>query len=170
MSPLVVVGAIVGNEPILGIIGAIVSAIVLAVVGWGRVRNVDVPRVAFWAQAPSVGLADPRVDPGDLREAMAFWSRLGWQFGDILDGPGDITIAPWDPVLGLDNPEGVGVTVSNTGSLRQRSTVRCREPNVTTLVHELGHALGLGHPVNPPTGHPMHPKKPGIHDHRGLTA
>lgn len=106
-------------------------------------------------------LDDTGVDIEALDQAVAWWVGLGHQVE--LGCPGSVRLEADETLreLGLTHAR------SNQG-LMVEATIRVR-PKARALViaHELGHALGYEHPPAPPSGHMMHPTRPGW-DSRGL--
>ena len=163
------------------VVGATISAAFLAVIGWGQVRKVTVPQPATWGHVPTVCASGEGVDAAALRRAVTEWRdhghpvRLDCNAPDVL-----VTLDPgleggtdWnaeDPEHALDDlPQTWGVTRCQAldGELLS-CTIRVH-PRAEALAytHELGHALGYQHPPLCPSGHLMHPSRPGW-DWRGL--
>lgn len=156
----------------LGIAGGVLSAIFGGVIIWGRARRVKVPVVAVWPRIPTVGVEPGSVEPAIVEKAVAWWQRRGWDIGPVRLGTGDITIRDWNPArFNGDDPHGwCGLDLTADGDEIVSADVMVAKPKLVHVVHELGHALGLMHPNMCPTGHPMHPREPGLRDTRGLEA
>lgn len=149
-------------------------AVTLAAVGavvWGRVRTVDVPQVAVWADVPAV-CAGPGVPLAALDTALEWWAERGhhatrscdaWTVSIDVDPTIDQRASVEDVTLTH------GLTVLHAeGGVAVAAEIRVL-PHASALVlaHELGHALGYQHPPAAPTGHLMHALRPGW-DGRGL--
>lgn len=146
--------------------GLAVSAAIAGVVAWGRVRSVTVPRPARWASAPRIWRGSG-VDRARLEEAIRWWRARGHDLW--IGGPSEPSAIL---VVAQPQPEGrAGNTrcwATPDGSTLVRAEVEVRpEADALTIAHELGHALGYLHPVAAPSGHLMHPSRPGW-DGRGL--
>lgn len=164
-------------------IGAALSAAILGIFAWGRVRSVDVPQPASWEHTPVVCAADG-VDRPALRSAVDAWRehghpvRLGCDEADIT-----LTVDPSldtdDGGLRTDDGDGTHVLdgVSQTWGVTRCQAVGMRltacairmhpRGGALAYTHELGHALGYLHPPLCPSGHLLHPSRPGW-DWRGL--
>lgn len=158
------------DHTLLGVIGGVVSAAVAGVVAWGRLRRVDVTRVGSWLGAPTIAVADLE-DLAVVVQAARWLRELGWPIGRVsAGGAGDIRVVPWNPArFNGDDPRGWTGLDFYPGTTRIRSaTVMLRERSKVAAVHELLHAMGCDHPPWCPTGHPLHPRRPGLRDTRGL--
>lgn len=146
--------------------GLAVSAAIGGLVAWGRVRSVSVPRPARWATPPRIWRGSG-VDREALEVAIRWWRARGhdvW-IGGASDPSAILVVAQ-------PQPEGrAGSThcwATPDGATLVRAEVSVAPgADALTLAHELGHALGYEHPVAPPSGHLMHPSRPGW-DGRGL--
>jgi hypothetical protein len=161
------------NDPRLLAAGLALSALVAGIIGWGRVRSVEVPRPVRWEQVP-VLCAEPGVSGPDLLEAVRWWQAQGHALRVSCDAPTvrvrlDITIDTRDSVEDLGTTH--GLTLLRAEGARAVSAEVRVLPGGDALVyaHELGHALGYQHPRGAPTGHMLHPSRPGW-DGRGLAA
>jgi hypothetical protein len=161
------------NDPRLLAAGLALSALVAGFIGWGRVRAVEVPRVGRWEAVPIV-CARPEVDETALREAVRWWEAQGHELR--------LSCTRWTVWVGVDptidtrdSVEDLGTTHGWTAVAVQDGIARSAEvrvlPGSDALVyaHELGHVLGFVHPKAAPSGHMMHPFRPGW-DSRGLAA
>lgn len=173
------------SKTILGTIGAAVSVAVLGIIGWGRVRSVDVPHPRTWDHRPALALDDStgKVDRALLNEARGQWREHGHDAACCTSATPDVVISV-DPTLDTDpgtcGPGDVdettcpaqvwGVThcTSTAAGVTLRCTVRMH-PRAGALAygHELGHVFGFEHPDNPPSGVIMHAHRPGW-DFRGI--
>lgn len=152
-------------------------AVVVAVVGsivWSRVRSVVVPRPARWIETPLI-CPGPDVSPSDLDEAVAWWRQLGHDLEVDCDGPWNVSI-DLDPTLdtrdSIDEGElvhGRAHVLGEGGEIDAAEILLRPGVGALAIAHELGHALGYLHPAFAPSGHLMHPSRPGW-DGRGLQA
>lgn len=157
------------DSPILLTLGLSLTAAVLSVAAWGRFRSVEVPRPATWP-GPVQICVRAGVDVAEVDQAVGWWRSRGHAVSRGCPG-----VEIWgDPAVdtrsSVDDPEVVhGHTrVQAAGDRIVFAEIRV-VPDADALVvaHELGHALGYRHPRFAPTGHLMHPSRPGW-DGRGL--
>ena len=152
------------------------SALILVLVVWGRFRKVTVPRPRRW------GVLGPRVYCASAElveateEAIGWWQERGhdvaWAAGP---GSASVTIAvdrALDDRDSVDDIEPSRLGLTRTWASSSGLTIRSEigvVPGASAVViaHELGHALGYEHPFFPPSGHLMHPTRPGWNG-RGL--
>lgn len=159
------------NSPWLLGAGLALTAAFAGIIGWGRVREVEVPTVGVWETIPTICVHT--VPAADVAEAVNWWRRQG--------RPMVVSCRDWtvslteDPTVDLrdsvdDTDERHGVTVVRTSrDVIVGADIRVMPGAGALLVaHELGHALGFLHPVAAPTGHIMHPHHPGW-DGRGVS-
>jgi hypothetical protein len=159
------------RDPRLLGLGLVLSLLFGGVIAWGRVKPVKVPRVGSWEDVPVV-CAGRGVDPAALDQAAVWWDSQGhelelscerWTVSIDIDATLDTRASVDDVALTH------GVTVLHT----DQAVVVAAEirvlPGADALViaHELGHALGLLHPRFAPSGHILHPSRPGW-DGRGV--
>lgn len=170
----------------LGIAGLVATLVAGGAVVWGRVRSVEAPRPAAWAGTMPVCAGDG-VDRVALLEAVREVEAHGFAVRLLPRGPCEvadgIVAVNVDPTLdteaglggGIDrDPDPMSTTwdlthvVAEGGRIRS-ATVRLHpRQDATGDVHMLLHALGWLHPVNPPTGHVLHPHDPSLRDWRGV--
>lgn len=155
---------------VLGLVGLAVAAAVGGVVAWGRVRTVEVPRVARWETPPEVR-ARPGVDLDALDEAVRWWSARGHplrivpadesRLGGVIEVAVDRTLP--EGILGLTHKW----AAPGTRSITWAEIRVAPGADALVLAHELAHALGYEHPHAAPSGHILHPTRPGW-DGRGV--
>ena len=146
----------------LGAVGLVVALVALVGVGAGRTRDVTVPRSARW-DGPALVCPGRGVDIEAVERAAAWWRELGHDIRVDCAGPWAIAIDA-DPILRM-----LGLTrVTEADGFVVFAEVLV-QPGAWDLViaHELGHALGFRHARQAPSGHLMHPSRPGW-DARGL--
>lgn len=163
------------------VVGAAVSAAFLAVIGWGQLRSITVPQPAAWPQPPALCASGPGVDEAALRKAVEEWRQHGHPVRLDCNAP-DVLLSvdqaleagtDWnadDPEHALDDaPQTWGLTrCQSLGDELLSCTVRMHpRAGPIAYTHELGHALGYQHPALCPSGHLLHPSRPGW-DWRGL--
>lgn len=159
------------NDPRLLALGLALSAVIGGIVAWGRVRAVHVPTVGTWADVPVV-CPGQGVPDDALRQAVAWWDQRG--------RPIEVGCSDWSVSLDVDptlderaSVDDVSLTHGMTALHADGQTIVAAEirilPGSDALViaHELGHAFGLLHPRAAPTGHILHPHRPGW-DGRGV--
>lgn len=153
--------------------GSLLAVVVLGVVAWGRVRPVEVPRLARWEGTMTV-CPGRGVSVLELERAVTWWRFRGWDAVVSCDA-WNVSVEV-DPTLDTRaSVEDVGTTHGVTRVHAQDGVVVLAEIRVLpgadalVLAHELSHALGFGHAKLAPTGHITHPHAPGW-DGRGLTA
>lgn len=132
-------------------------ALAIGAVVYGRVRRVVVPQVGEWRSTPTV-YCDRRLRDS-VREAIAWWGERG------------------HPLMLLDHEAGARVTIRLDPELADRGDTKCwtdgdnvvsaqcvvrSEDDIVAVAHEIGHALGYLHPIAAPSGHLMHPSRPGM--------
>lgn len=152
---------------ILGVAGLVVAAAIGGVVAWGRVRTVDVPRRGSW-ESPPAAWVTAAVDRGGLDRAVAWWAARGHRIRLVDSYAASVIEVRVDRSL----PEGLRGLTHVWATPGTRALVRAEvrlAPGADAIViaHELGHALGWEHPPAAPSGHMMHPSRPGW-DGRGL--
>jgi hypothetical protein len=153
--------------------GLALSTLIAGFIAWGRVRTVEVPDHADWESVPLL-CPQPGVDGAALLQAVRWWREQGHELTLSCD--------QWTVWIGVDatidtrdSVEDIGTTHGWTALAVQDGIARSAEvrvlPGSDALVyaHELGHVLGYAHPRAAPTGHLMHPRRPGW-DGRGLAA
>lgn len=158
------------SAAVLGLAGLAVAAVIGGVVAWGRVRTVDVPRRGHWETPPAVHAARG-VDGAALDRAVRWWAARGHRL--VLLPPDSSRLGVGVEVR-VDRalPEGLRGLTHVWATPGTRTLVRAEvrlAPGADALViaHELGHVLGWEHPPAAPSGHMMHPTRPGW-DGRGL--
>jgi hypothetical protein len=167
------------NDKRLWWAGVATSVAVLGAVLFGRVRGVDVPRVAEPAYPVTV-CVDESVPMGVAAEAVSLWVAVGHHI-DIARPctEGRVTVsvdrvrvdlmAPPDATMEGGSAHGV-TDLRHTDGRITRAAVYLHDPtDVEVLAHELGHALGYLHARWAPAGHLMAPDHSRIgRDMRGL--
>jgi len=151
----------------LAIGGAIASLAAVAAVVYGRIRRVKPKVMGAWTQKLLlIECAEPSILP-NLVEAIKLWDSLQWSMVLIQTIPGVIQVKT-DPTL-----EDLGLlgrtftqVEKDTGRILSATIYVVPNASVTTIAHEIGHALGFDHTQI--TGHLMHATKPSINDLRGL--
>lgn len=149
----------------------VVTALAAVIVLWGRVRTVEVPHPARW-EDPFVVCPGEGVASAALDEAVTWWKEMGH---DLEVGCDEWSVSvDVDPALDTRaSVEDLAVTHGETHVWAVDGVVAAAEIRVLpgadalVLAHELGHALGYLHPLAPPSGHLLHPSRPGW-DGRGL--
>jgi hypothetical protein len=165
-----------GRSPWLLGIGGAVSAVVLAVVGWGQLRDVDVPRPLGWDHTPLTVCAGAGVDTAALGEAIGAWRDHGHPVVPSSAPACDVEVLVDEQLDARDSVDDDRfvhgrASIRHTGGLIESAELRVVDgADVLVLEHELGHALGYAHPIGAPTGHLLHPSRPGLRDWRGLDA
>jgi hypothetical protein len=172
-------------EPLL--IGGIITAVVAgAGILFGRLKKVKVPQNGTWEKPPTVRYEVP-TNEDDITRAVNWWGKIGHKVKIVEKSPPNTPLADGEIRIRIDPAEvdrrrppvvedgeikggGHGVTDTTIGKdgKIQHALILLYQNDALTLAHELGHALGFGHPSNTPTGHMMNPTKPGWDDHRGL--
>jgi hypothetical protein len=160
------------NSPVLLGLGLAVSGVVAAIIGWGRVRDVEVPRAGSWSPPPVVCARGVRLE--EFSEAVGWWRRQGHPIALSCERPtmtldADPTVDTRGSVEDLSVTHGI-TRVRQDGPRIVSAEIRVLPgADALTVAHELGHALGYRHPPAAPTGHLLHPHRPGW-DGRGLGA
>lgn len=152
------------------------AALAAAAVVWGRFRRVVVPRPRRWGSVGPRIWISAHVRNEDVIESVRWWRSLGHDVDLSSSLQVASVIVVGDPTVDerasaeQDAPTRHGVTHSwsSASGLVTRAEIRVL-PYASSLViaHEIGHALGYEHPLAPPSGHMLHPTRPGW-DSRGL--
>ncbi len=159
-----------GKSPWLFGIGIGITGVIAAVVGWGRLREVEVPRPLGWDHAPVIVCGDNPL----LAEAVAAWRQRGHP---LRAGTADCdVVVTYDSTLDERDSVEDGAFVHGRASLIHTPEGIIQHVGLALLptaglaahAHELGHALGYQHPRAVPSGHVMDPSGPGTKDWRGL--
>lgn len=155
-----------GRSPwLLG--GAIaLGTAILALVGWGQVKPVEVPWPLRWTHAPVLFAAVDSELSGPLEEALELW-RKNTTHRVRLARPGETVdvVVHVDPALDV---LGRASVQSRAGKILTVSIAVRPRPTLPVLLQEIGHSLGYGHPIAAPSGHIMRSSDPGSRDWRGL--
>lgn len=158
------------NSPWLLGGGLTLTAAFLALIGWARVKDVTVPRAGVWDDVPVICARG--VSSRDVVEAVEWWRKLGHKLELSCDGwsvsldadPTVDTRASYDDVAVT---HGVTVAHVDEGVVVAAEIRVLPSAGALVIAHEIGHSLGYLHPQACPTGHLMHPSRPGWDD-RGL--
>ena len=153
-------------------LGLAVAGVFGGIIGWGRVRDVRVPRIGVWRDVPRLCVSG--VPGPDVNRAIAWWRSLGHQIEVGCDRwtislDADPTVDDRASVDDLSETHGITVVHVDSGVVVAAEIRVMPRAGALVVAHELGHALGYRHPDAAPSGHMMHPHRPGW-DSRGLEA
>jgi hypothetical protein len=159
------------NDPRLLAAGLALSALVAGFIGWGRFRPVEVPHHARWEAVPLL-CPQPGVDGPALLQAVRWWREQGHALELSCDRwtvwiGVDPTIDTRDSVEDLGTRHGWTAVAVMDGIARSAEVRVLPGSDALVYAHELGHVLGFAHPRAAPTGHILHPRRPGW-DGRGV--
>lgn len=167
------------NSPIL--LGAGLGVAALAVIGviFGRVKDVDPPRVGFWSKSPVVCISSPEINRDEVVRAINWWRERCYdiqyaKYGTDCNGAGMIEVV-LDPLIdqrtsiedGEWNRELTRVSQDGDDQIIRAKIFVATPEEAIVYAHGIYHAIGYLHPKFPPSGHIGHPKNPGWDD-RGI--
>lgn len=162
-----------GRSPWLLGIGAGAAAVIAAVIGWGRARPVEVPRPLLWDHAPVVICVEDHASAVLVYEGVLLWREHGYPL--LVGTTGCNVRVEVNPALddrdSVDDDRFVHgrTSLSHEGPVVYDGLIEVLPGSrLEVYVHELGHALGFQHPNAAPSGHVLHPSRPGLRDWRGL--
>lgn len=147
---------------------------------WGRFRRVRVPRPHRWgARGPRLWVApssDAEVDGAKLDEAIAWWQQRGHDVGWAANAQTATCEVLVDRTIDQRasaeqaHPTHYDLTrrwLAPSGLVIRAEIRTLPGPDALLLAHAIGHALGYEHPRAAPSGHLLHPTRPGWNG-RGL--
>ncbi len=166
-----------GNNIWLAAIGGALGLAILIFILYSQtLQTVTVSQPLGWNHTPITIGASSDVQMESLITAVDMWKQRGYPFE--LCAPSavmcdiEVSVNPLldtrDSVEDSRFTHGLTTLVSRDGFLDFVTVEAIAGDDILVWAHELGHTLGYEHPVNPPTGHIMHPTRPSLNDWRGI--
>jgi hypothetical protein len=162
------------NSPVLLVAGLAVCVCFGAWIVYGQLKETVEPKIVGHWTEPLRECPLDGVPRGYVDEAVFLWREAGYDVA-VDCGPLQNAVMRVDPTVDLrDSVEDLGerhgvtkVVQTVDGEIESADTRLMPGPTREWIAHEMGHQLGFAHPDFCPSGHVMHPHRPGLKDFRG---